>query len=100
MATLNSKYIYTEYLYLTAPIVQAVLKEHADDTPQLSYTGEPIVKWPERVSRKTRICEQIFTTTSGSSDRHFFIYDIEKTLLHPNVVFMLLLYKCSLFLRI
>uniref|UniRef100_A0A671VIU2 [histone H3]-dimethyl-L-lysine(36) demethylase n=1 Tax=Sparus aurata TaxID=8175 RepID=A0A671VIU2_SPAAU len=28
--------------------VGAVLKEHADDTPQLSYTGEPIVKWPER----------------------------------------------------
>uniref|UniRef100_A0A671VNP9 [histone H3]-dimethyl-L-lysine(36) demethylase n=1 Tax=Sparus aurata TaxID=8175 RepID=A0A671VNP9_SPAAU len=30
--------------------VGAVLKEHADDTPQLSYTGEPIVKWPERVT--------------------------------------------------
>uniref|UniRef100_A0A671VMX4 [histone H3]-dimethyl-L-lysine(36) demethylase n=1 Tax=Sparus aurata TaxID=8175 RepID=A0A671VMX4_SPAAU len=30
--------------------MRAVLKEHADDTPQLSYTGEPIVKWPERVT--------------------------------------------------
>lgn len=27
-----------------------VLLEHADDDPKLSYTGEPIVKWPERPS--------------------------------------------------
>lgn len=25
-----------------------VLLEHADDDPKMSYTGEPIVKWPER----------------------------------------------------
>lgn len=28
-----------------------VLKEHANDDPKLSYTGEPIVKWPPRVSK-------------------------------------------------
>ncbi|XP_055015145.1 lysine-specific demethylase 2A [Boleophthalmus pectinirostris] len=27
-----------------------VLLQHADDDPTLSYTGEPIVKWPERPS--------------------------------------------------
>uniref|UniRef100_A0A673A4E1 [histone H3]-dimethyl-L-lysine(36) demethylase n=1 Tax=Sphaeramia orbicularis TaxID=375764 RepID=A0A673A4E1_9TELE len=30
----------------------AVLIEHANDNPKQSYTGEPIVKWPERVSGK------------------------------------------------
>ncbi|KAM7417598.1 hypothetical protein PAMA_017300 [Pampus argenteus] len=30
--------------------MRAVLKEHADDNPKLSYTGEPIVKWPKRPS--------------------------------------------------
>uniref|UniRef100_A0A8C6TWT2 [histone H3]-dimethyl-L-lysine(36) demethylase n=1 Tax=Neogobius melanostomus TaxID=47308 RepID=A0A8C6TWT2_9GOBI len=30
-----------------------VLLEHSDDDPKLSYTGEPIVKWPERVNRET-----------------------------------------------
>lgn len=29
--------------------IQAVLIEHANDNPKLSYTGEPIVKWPKRV---------------------------------------------------
>uniref|UniRef100_A0A673A316 [histone H3]-dimethyl-L-lysine(36) demethylase n=1 Tax=Sphaeramia orbicularis TaxID=375764 RepID=A0A673A316_9TELE len=29
---------------------QAVLIEHANDNPKQSYTGEPIVKWPERPS--------------------------------------------------
>uniref|UniRef100_A0A673A522 [histone H3]-dimethyl-L-lysine(36) demethylase n=1 Tax=Sphaeramia orbicularis TaxID=375764 RepID=A0A673A522_9TELE len=29
--------------------VSAVLIEHANDNPKQSYTGEPIVKWPERV---------------------------------------------------
>ncbi|KAE8285889.1 Lysine-specific demethylase 2A [Larimichthys crocea] len=28
--------------------MRAVLKEHGSDNPKLSYTGEPIVKWPER----------------------------------------------------
>ncbi|XP_053179841.1 lysine-specific demethylase 2A [Scomber japonicus] len=30
--------------------MRALLKEHANDNPKLSYTGEPIVKWPERPS--------------------------------------------------
>lgn len=30
--------------------MRAVLKEHANDNPKLSYTGEPIVKWPKRPS--------------------------------------------------
>ncbi|XP_023272562.1 lysine-specific demethylase 2A [Seriola lalandi dorsalis] len=30
--------------------MRAVLKEHASDSPKLSYTGEPIVKWPKRPS--------------------------------------------------
>lgn len=36
-------------LLLCSSLVQAVLKEHGSDNPKLSYTGEPIVKWPERV---------------------------------------------------
>uniref|UniRef100_A0A7N6BVD2 [histone H3]-dimethyl-L-lysine(36) demethylase n=1 Tax=Anabas testudineus TaxID=64144 RepID=A0A7N6BVD2_ANATE len=28
--------------------MRTVLKEHASDNPKLSYTGEPIVKWPKR----------------------------------------------------
>uniref|UniRef100_A0A8C4GVH5 [histone H3]-dimethyl-L-lysine(36) demethylase n=1 Tax=Dicentrarchus labrax TaxID=13489 RepID=A0A8C4GVH5_DICLA len=30
--------------------MRAVLEAHANDNPKLAYTGEPIVKWPERVS--------------------------------------------------
>uniref|UniRef100_A0AAR2JCR0 [histone H3]-dimethyl-L-lysine(36) demethylase n=1 Tax=Pygocentrus nattereri TaxID=42514 RepID=A0AAR2JCR0_PYGNA len=30
--------------------IRALLKEHANDTPKLSYTGRPIVKWPKRPS--------------------------------------------------
>ncbi|XP_061541708.1 lysine-specific demethylase 2A [Phycodurus eques] len=30
--------------------MRAVLKEHETDTSKLSYTGEPIVKWPKRPS--------------------------------------------------
>ncbi|XP_029020466.1 lysine-specific demethylase 2A isoform X2 [Betta splendens] len=30
--------------------MRAVLKEHASDDPKLSYTGQPIVKWPKRPS--------------------------------------------------
>ncbi|XP_034453454.1 lysine-specific demethylase 2A [Hippoglossus hippoglossus] len=30
--------------------MRAVLKEHSNDNPKLSYTGEPIVKWPKRPS--------------------------------------------------
>uniref|UniRef100_A0A674CLL9 Lysine (K)-specific demethylase 2Aa n=1 Tax=Salmo trutta TaxID=8032 RepID=A0A674CLL9_SALTR len=33
--------------------IRALLKEHANDIPKLSYTGKPIVKWPTRV-RRTR----------------------------------------------
>ncbi|XP_032419252.1 lysine (K)-specific demethylase 2Aa isoform X2 [Xiphophorus hellerii] len=29
---------------------KALLKEHANDNPKLSYTGKPIVKWPPRPS--------------------------------------------------
>lgn len=28
---------------------KALLKEHANDNPKLSYTGKPIVRWPKRV---------------------------------------------------
>ncbi|KAK2909075.1 hypothetical protein Q8A67_004912 [Cirrhinus molitorella] len=28
--------------------IRALLKEHANDTPKLSYTGKPIVRWPKR----------------------------------------------------
>uniref|UniRef100_A0A096M9D5 [histone H3]-dimethyl-L-lysine(36) demethylase n=1 Tax=Poecilia formosa TaxID=48698 RepID=A0A096M9D5_POEFO len=28
--------------------IKALLKEHANDNPKLSYTGKPIVKWPPR----------------------------------------------------
>lgn len=31
-------------------VLQALLKEHANDNPNLSYNGKPIVKWPKRVS--------------------------------------------------
>uniref|UniRef100_A0A8C2ZKA8 [histone H3]-dimethyl-L-lysine(36) demethylase n=1 Tax=Cyclopterus lumpus TaxID=8103 RepID=A0A8C2ZKA8_CYCLU len=37
--------------------MRTLLKEHSNDNPKLSYTGKPIVKWPERVSR-----EHIFTS--------------------------------------
>uniref|UniRef100_A0A674CM22 Lysine (K)-specific demethylase 2Aa n=1 Tax=Salmo trutta TaxID=8032 RepID=A0A674CM22_SALTR len=30
--------------------IRALLKEHANDIPKLSYTGKPIVKWPTRPS--------------------------------------------------
>lgn len=30
--------------------IRAVLKEHANDDPNLSYTGKPIVTWPKRPS--------------------------------------------------
>ncbi|XP_066534801.1 lysine (K)-specific demethylase 2Aa isoform X2 [Hoplias malabaricus] len=30
--------------------IRALLKEHANDIPKLSYTGRPIVKWPKRPS--------------------------------------------------
>ncbi|XP_061900125.1 lysine-specific demethylase 2A [Entelurus aequoreus] len=30
--------------------MRAVLKEHATDNPKMSYTGEPIVRWPKRPS--------------------------------------------------
>ncbi|KAM9849998.1 lysine-specific demethylase 2A [Aulostomus maculatus] len=30
--------------------MRVVLKEHSNDNPKLSYTGEPIVKWPKRPS--------------------------------------------------
>ncbi|XP_030643962.1 lysine (K)-specific demethylase 2Aa [Chanos chanos] len=30
--------------------IRALLKEHANDSPKLSYTGKPIVKWPKRPS--------------------------------------------------
>ncbi|XP_034036915.1 lysine-specific demethylase 2A isoform X2 [Thalassophryne amazonica] len=30
--------------------MRAVLKQHANDNPKMSYTGEPIVKWPRRPS--------------------------------------------------
>lgn len=41
--------------FFSSPLFQALLKEHANDNPKLSYTGEPIVKWPSRVR------EHIFT---------------------------------------
>uniref|UniRef100_A0A4W4E4M7 [histone H3]-dimethyl-L-lysine(36) demethylase n=1 Tax=Electrophorus electricus TaxID=8005 RepID=A0A4W4E4M7_ELEEL len=28
--------------------IRALLKEHANDIPKLSYTGRPVVKWPKR----------------------------------------------------
>uniref|UniRef100_A0A6Q2XRZ1 Lysine (K)-specific demethylase 2Aa n=1 Tax=Esox lucius TaxID=8010 RepID=A0A6Q2XRZ1_ESOLU len=31
--------------------MRALLKDHANDIPKLSYTGKPIVKWPKRVRR-------------------------------------------------
>ncbi|XP_059190229.1 lysine (K)-specific demethylase 2Aa isoform X2 [Centropristis striata] len=30
--------------------IKALLKEHANDNPKMSYTGKPIVKWPKRPS--------------------------------------------------
>uniref|UniRef100_A0A671RXD7 [histone H3]-dimethyl-L-lysine(36) demethylase n=1 Tax=Sinocyclocheilus anshuiensis TaxID=1608454 RepID=A0A671RXD7_9TELE len=30
--------------------IRALLKEHADDIPELSYTGKPIVRWPKRLA--------------------------------------------------
>nr|XP_055060868.1 lysine (K)-specific demethylase 2Aa isoform X2 [Misgurnus anguillicaudatus] len=30
--------------------IRALLKEHANDSPKLSYTGKPIVRWPKRPS--------------------------------------------------
>lgn len=39
------------FCLITPFCVQALLKEHANDNPKLSYTGKPIIKWPKRVSR-------------------------------------------------
>lgn len=52
---------------VSSPLVQGLLKKHASDDPKLSYTGEPIVKWPERVSR-----EQMFThfRIAGNTQQH------------------------------
>ncbi|KAG7254938.1 hypothetical protein CRUP_010465 [Coryphaenoides rupestris] len=30
--------------------IKALLKEHANDSPKLSYTGKPIITWPKRVT--------------------------------------------------
>uniref|UniRef100_A0A673I8U2 [histone H3]-dimethyl-L-lysine(36) demethylase n=1 Tax=Sinocyclocheilus rhinocerous TaxID=307959 RepID=A0A673I8U2_9TELE len=30
--------------------IRALLKEHANDIPKLSYTGKPIVRWPKRLA--------------------------------------------------
>uniref|UniRef100_A0A6Q2Z495 [histone H3]-dimethyl-L-lysine(36) demethylase n=1 Tax=Esox lucius TaxID=8010 RepID=A0A6Q2Z495_ESOLU len=30
--------------------IRALLREHSNDDPQMSYTGKPIVKWPQRVT--------------------------------------------------
>ncbi|XP_042340243.1 lysine (K)-specific demethylase 2Aa isoform X2 [Plectropomus leopardus] len=30
--------------------IKALLKEHANDNPKLSYTGKPIIRWPKRPS--------------------------------------------------
>ncbi|XP_028975124.2 lysine-specific demethylase 2A isoform X2 [Esox lucius] len=30
--------------------IRALLREHSNDDPQMSYTGKPIVKWPQRPS--------------------------------------------------
>uniref|UniRef100_A0A4W5KR77 [histone H3]-dimethyl-L-lysine(36) demethylase n=1 Tax=Hucho hucho TaxID=62062 RepID=A0A4W5KR77_9TELE len=32
--------------------IRALLEEHCNDDPKLSYTGKPIVKWPKRVSQR------------------------------------------------
>ncbi|XP_056890968.1 lysine (K)-specific demethylase 2Aa isoform X2 [Takifugu flavidus] len=34
--------------------IKALLKEHANDNPKLSYTGNPIITWPKRVG----VCEK------------------------------------------
>uniref|UniRef100_A0A7N8X2K0 [histone H3]-dimethyl-L-lysine(36) demethylase n=1 Tax=Mastacembelus armatus TaxID=205130 RepID=A0A7N8X2K0_9TELE len=36
------------FCYLVSGVLQALLKEHANDNPKLSYTGKPIIKWPKR----------------------------------------------------
>lgn len=51
---MNSCYVWVMCLVVGAINVfvllfQALLKEHASDTPKLSYTGKPIVRWPKRV---------------------------------------------------
>lgn len=43
----------TDNLLLCVFVLQALLKEHANDNPKLAYTGKPIVKWPPRVSLPT-----------------------------------------------
>lgn len=48
--------------------IQAVLKQHYSDNPKLAYTGEPIVKWPERVSRIKKVND----STLGS--KHCFTF--------------------------
>uniref|UniRef100_A0A674BT37 [histone H3]-dimethyl-L-lysine(36) demethylase n=1 Tax=Salmo trutta TaxID=8032 RepID=A0A674BT37_SALTR len=32
--------------------IRALLEDHRNDDPKLSYTGKPIVKWPKRVSQE------------------------------------------------
>uniref|UniRef100_A0A674PJ78 [histone H3]-dimethyl-L-lysine(36) demethylase n=1 Tax=Takifugu rubripes TaxID=31033 RepID=A0A674PJ78_TAKRU len=39
---------------LVSHIKVALLKEHANDNPKLSYTGNPIITWPKRVG----VCEK------------------------------------------
>uniref|UniRef100_A0A4W6DI65 Lysine demethylase 2A n=1 Tax=Lates calcarifer TaxID=8187 RepID=A0A4W6DI65_LATCA len=47
--------------------MRAVLKQHASDNPKISYNGEPIVKWPKRVSR-----EPLFTHLSPAGSKHHY----------------------------
>lgn len=42
-------HLFSSRLILCVFSPQALLKEHANDNPKLSYTGRPIVKWPRRV---------------------------------------------------
>uniref|UniRef100_A0A8C7FX57 [histone H3]-dimethyl-L-lysine(36) demethylase n=1 Tax=Oncorhynchus kisutch TaxID=8019 RepID=A0A8C7FX57_ONCKI len=42
--------------------IRALLKEHANDIPKLSYTGKPIVKWPTRVRRTRHIQSHLSAT--------------------------------------
>lgn len=67
------------YMVLCSSLVQAVLKEHGSDNPKLSYTGEPIVKWPERVR------------THFSTWQHTFVYLLSLACYNANQIFTYLL---------
>lgn len=62
--------IFLMFIFLTTLsffFFQALLKEHTNDNPKLSYTGKPIVKWPPRVNIHLNLTQTSFCTKTTFS---------------------------------